>query len=914
MKKSRLISLALCICMVMSLFTGFTASASADDVITHTVANGDYLFKVCKSYGLDYYQCKQAIMALNGFTSEQQLNRISVGQRIKLPASNAVAATVKATTTTTTTVTTATTVSGVTTTTSSTSTVSGAAATVGYPVEFYLVPHKVVSGETLDRICTDLGTSYYQYSDIINAANGITNVNSIKAGTTVYIPTNVAPASGSFYGVVAHKVTSGQTVTSICGNYGTNYESNKKLVNGLNSSVNLNKIYANQKLLIPVLGTYSSSSTAAPVTPTGTPAPTAEMFQLSFNNPANGDPSATVGNNTNATRAAAGQKVTINANADAGYAIASVKATRTDSGANLKITDNTFVMPKSDVAISVSYAKGLTIKKTKSPSGTFDTLVGGTPGTSAFYGDMITLVLNPSNNYVLDKSIPPTYQKADGSLAAVDITDDDNDGFYTFRMPNYNIKVTVTYKLAEYYKLVADKVGQGSVAFYVKDKAVTKALEEDIVTVKLTPANGYVADADAILADNSALKNLKKISANEYSFEMETADVTFIATFKNATQYKLTAKEVTGGSVRFNVQDAATLKWTYGAKTAKENDIVQVVVTAKSKYIFDDTTGIAVTYTDTSSKVCSNLTSDPYLFIMPGANVTAKPAFVEDTTAVKYKVSKSCGEHGKFIVLDGSGLETSTIASGETVTLEIYPNANYSLKSVKIKDGNGKDITAAVSYDDTAYTFTMPEKAVTVAVTFKSDIQYVEFAVNYDVTQAAVRQMVNGKEIYNPGNASIGSFVYLDIQPKDGYEIDKVEFDGKEISKNSDGKYGHKVTEDDYNSGHEYDSGNPLEFTVTMKAKAVPVYTVLYSSPDTTRGDYTINGISENYLAEEDETVTIVATVDSSAGYKLGKIIVDGLEVSSGDIVHVSGSDEYEYSFIMPARDVITKVTFVEAD
>ena len=118
MKKSRFISMLLCLCMVISLFTGFAGSASADDVITYTVQNGDYLFKICKNLGLDYYQCKAAIMTLNGFTSETQLNRISVGQIIKLPGSNAVAQTAKTTTTTTTTVSTSTTIGSTTTTTS----------------------------------------------------------------------------------------------------------------------------------------------------------------------------------------------------------------------------------------------------------------------------------------------------------------------------------------------------------------------------------------------------------------------------------------------------------------------------------------------------------------------------------------------------------------------------------------------------------------------------------------------------------------------------------------------------------------------------------------------------------------------------------------------------------------------------
>ena len=153
MNKKRFLSMVLCLSLVLSLFVGFSFSASADDIITHTVQNGEYLFKICKAYGLDYYQCKNAIMLLNGFTSETQLNKLSVGQKIKLPANNAVASTVK--TTTTTTVSTSTT-TGSTTTTTTTTSVSGTTGAAGvagsaaaYSPVLYIVPHKIVYGECL---------------------------------------------------------------------------------------------------------------------------------------------------------------------------------------------------------------------------------------------------------------------------------------------------------------------------------------------------------------------------------------------------------------------------------------------------------------------------------------------------------------------------------------------------------------------------------------------------------------------------------------------------------------------------------------------------------------------------------------------------------------------------------------------
>lgn len=82
---------------VVDTFTAAAGTGVSDGrIITHVVSNGEYLFKICKAYNLDYYQCKNSIMLLNGFTKTEQLNNLRVGQTIKLPASNEIAATVTA--------------------------------------------------------------------------------------------------------------------------------------------------------------------------------------------------------------------------------------------------------------------------------------------------------------------------------------------------------------------------------------------------------------------------------------------------------------------------------------------------------------------------------------------------------------------------------------------------------------------------------------------------------------------------------------------------------------------------------------------------------------------------------------------------------------------------------------------------
>ena len=93
--KKRLISILLTVLMVMSLFSGMSLSAYADtttvltaDTIQYTMAEGDFVLRICQRLGLNYYTCKQAIMILNNI-NDGQWNKLPVGKVLTLPASDA---------------------------------------------------------------------------------------------------------------------------------------------------------------------------------------------------------------------------------------------------------------------------------------------------------------------------------------------------------------------------------------------------------------------------------------------------------------------------------------------------------------------------------------------------------------------------------------------------------------------------------------------------------------------------------------------------------------------------------------------------------------------------------------------------------------------------------------------------------
>ena len=145
--KKRLISLLLTVLMVLSLFSGMSMSAYADnELVEHTMVQGETVLGVCNSIGINYYTCKNAIMSLNGLTDESQFRFISVGTVITLPATNAIAQTIAS--------------SGTTGTTTGTTPLTGTTDVGANAVAYYLIPYTMQRGETVYAVCNALGIRY----------------------------------------------------------------------------------------------------------------------------------------------------------------------------------------------------------------------------------------------------------------------------------------------------------------------------------------------------------------------------------------------------------------------------------------------------------------------------------------------------------------------------------------------------------------------------------------------------------------------------------------------------------------------------------------------------------------------------------------------------------------------------------
>ncbi len=234
-----------------------SGSSAAGDYIEYKIKSGDTAISICKALGLDFGKCKAAIMKLNNYYSDYSFLTLKAGNIIKMPKSNAAAATIAAAAAP---ATTGAATTGAATGAAATGTAAAAALSGADYVAAYLVPYVVKAGETLYGICVANGVDYSRYADLIVQASSIKSANWIHAGDVLYIPSSTAAANG--FTIVAHTVKAGETTYGICQSLGIDYSARANMIAALNPGKNLSSIRLGQLLLFPS-GKGAATGTAA---------------------------------------------------------------------------------------------------------------------------------------------------------------------------------------------------------------------------------------------------------------------------------------------------------------------------------------------------------------------------------------------------------------------------------------------------------------------------------------------------------------------------------------------------------------------------------------------------------------------------------------------------------------------------
>lgn len=292
-----------------------------------------------------------------------------------------------------------------------------------------------------------------------------------------------------------------------------------------------------------------------------------------------------------------------------------------------------------------------------------------------------------------------------------------------------------------HYTIKTNETTNGTIAI-TNDagEAITDALPDDTVTVKLAPAEGYEVESFIVTAGEDTLQVTKSAdSPNVYTFTMPRIRATITATFKEAsvTPYAITTNTPSNGTIA--ITNAAGEAIT----DALPGDTVTITLTPDENYGVDT---IAVTAGESSVAVTpSEDKSNKYAFTMPNAPVTITATFKRC-----YKIKLPSSPTGGTVTCD-----KTVAAAGETVTLTVVPDSNNHYVVDKITIQNGQ-----ISYEsigDNKYTFIMPEKSVTVTV---------KFVQKYAVTVEQTTGGTVGISLSSGADADFSSGPIL-VEPKD---------------------------------------------------------------------------------------------------------------------------------------------------
>ena len=413
---------------------------------------------------------------------------------------------------------------------------------------------------------------------------------------------------------------------------------------------------------------------------------------------------------------------------------------KTESGTEVTVTDNKFTMPGEAVTVTAEYVPDIQMTFYAGPSadttyeckdytwnddGTITYTMPGNKGTltistpngfklwiypstdtttktpTVTANDVVTVTVNTNEGYTFNgiKSVTSQMGNLNGTF--------NNSGTYTFSVPvgtfnNYKgtqnayiildimtnqYNITKNYNTNEGEVIVIDR-------FDSTHTSIDKAYYKEKLWVSIEPKANYKIKSVSCKVGENNVSDFAQASTTgkSYTFTMPASDVTINVEFeldacaittdiKNGTISGITSPAAIGSDVSFTL---APTDDTY------KLDSYKVFKTG------DEATTVDVTE--------SNGT---YKFTMPDYPVTVSATFVKKT----HDVTTSCtpAEGGKVTIID----KTSPVTVGDSVNINVAANAHYEIEAVTV---NSESVTLGEHGD---YTFTMPNKEVTISATFK---------------------------------------------------------------------------------------------------------------------------------------------------------------------------------------------------
>lgn len=608
----------------------------------------------------------------------------------------------------------------------------------------------LASGDSVLKICQAHGIDYYTYKDLIMKLNGITDesqFSKLPVGKQIVLPISNAAAaalSGSTatvsgatgagttgtgltsgtvsslpsgdrvaYYLVTYKVQRGDTIGSIYSAMGLSYKTYENQVVKLNKLRNVNAIQVGQTLTLPTTNPGLSGTTYTTIMAhtmrSGESAYDIVCGSYGLNYNSAQAMLQALNNRDNLGLFRVGETMYIPV---AGLVSASTTVPGGTTGG-------------STTTGTVSSGVNYNLVKQTPVNGSFDLQVGGKSVGTASAGQLVSVVCTPDTGYAVDTIKVVKVGDASTGVAV---------NSSSFVMPSYAVTVSVTFKQAVQSDIIVSSPVNGSVSAMVDGSIVTKAYAGAQITVKTTPAAGFMLDYVRVTYN----ENRDSIAVENGKFTMPNFPVTVTAVFKIDPDYNPTK----GNSIFVDVQNAKVVAkvGTNAVTAAKEGDRVTLEVTPDANYTLES---IRVYY-DNFTKT-ANL--EKMSFTMPNMPVTIV-ATVKPTSQATFEIKKIQNTDGTFVTkVDGKEV-TSAKAGQKVQVVGGSSKSFYNYIPYITKTG---DSSVAVYVDKDTNTFTMPDYPVTVKVQF-----YVYHNVVLDASNGTngfynVTSVLNGMQVQRCG-------------------------------------------------------------------------------------------------------------------------------------------------------------------
>ena len=368
--------------------------------------------------------------------------------------------------------------------------------------------------------------------------------------------------------------------------------------------------------------------------------------------------------------------------------------------------------------------------------------------------------------------------------------------------------------------------------------------EKDTVAATVTPDN--TTDTVVFTSDNPDVASVGAASGEVTALAEGTAVITAKANDAVFAECTVTVKKNTYAiTVKSNNDAYGTA--SADVEEAAEGTKVTLTAVPKSGYKFVEWKSDDATITDNT-------------FTMPAKAVEITAVF-EEKAADEFDITVAKTTNGTVTVKGG---KTASVKD-ETIELVITPDKGYEVDTVKV---NGEAITGT--------SFTMPEKDVTVEVTFKKS--------TYTVTVAAA---ANGTVTVDKASAQMGDTITVTATPDADYELSKITYNGTAITGN----------------------------TFTMPAENVTV-TAEFKKIGSAGAEIVVpEGVSVSFAGSKEDVLKAVFGDDYAdlvaAGYKLDVVMAvkDETAVSAEDKALVEGalSSDMHVALLVDVSLVMTK-------